>query len=246
MNIKHIAPIVSITTVMLLASTENQANDSLELSSPAFAGNGQMPAKYTCEGEGLSPALTWTGLPEGTLSVVVIMDHQPNAKPARNEESDLGSKAAGKGKSSSQKQPQSKQAEGLHWYWNMYNIPTHISTMADGKTAGTLGSNSVNHKNEYAPPCSGGPGLKTYTYHLYALSKSLDIDETEEVSAALLREKMSGLVLDSDEMAVSFERSCQSPPKPRPALENKPQQRNPPSNLPLCEKVMSTLTPINN
>lgn len=236
MNIKIIVPIVSITTMMLLISATTQANESLELSSPVFTEEGLMPVKYTCEGEAGSPPLTWNGIPDGTQSLVVIMDHQPDAKPTRNGESDSSSKAASKNKNASQSPSKSKQPEGLHWYWSMYNIPMQVSAITDGKTAGTLGSNSVNHKNEYAPPCSEGPGLKTYTYHIYALSKYLDIDEKEEVSAALLREKMNGLVLDSDDMAISFERSCQSPPKPRPAQENKQQERKPPSNLPLCEK----------
>ncbi|WP_259397434.1 YiiD C-terminal domain-containing protein, partial [Shewanella sp. SG41-4] len=37
--------------------------------------------------------------------------------------------------------------------------------------------------NEYAPPCSKGPGQKVYTFHLYALSKFLDIDSSASVSA---------------------------------------------------------------
>ena len=249
MNIKNIVPLVSITTVMLFFSVATQANNSLKLSSSAFTDKGQLPAKYTCEKEGVSPPLTWSGLPDGTQSLVMIMDHQPGAKPAkpnRDEKNDSESKVVSKDENASQKPPQSKQPEGLHWYWGMYNIPVQVSTIVDGKEVGTLGSNSVNHKNEYAPPCSGGPGLKTYTFHLYALSTSLDIDEKEEVTAALLREKMSGLVLDSDDMAVNFERSCQSPPKPRPDQENKQQEeRKPPSNLPLCEEVVSSFTSVN-
>ncbi|WP_284203250.1 YbhB/YbcL family Raf kinase inhibitor-like protein [Psychromonas marina] len=205
-----------------------------------------MPAKYTCEGEGISPALTWRGLPDGTQSLVMIMDHQPDAKPIRNKESDPQFNAAVQDTSRSLHPLRTAPFEGLHWYWSMYNIPMHVSTVAGGETVGTLGSNSVNHKEEYAPPCSRGPDLKTYTFHLYALAQPLVFKPSEEVSAALLREKMHGLVLDSDSMAVGFERHCQTPAKPHLKQKKLPQQeRKPASLLPLCEKPMNTLTSVN-
>ncbi len=229
MHIKKLVALTSITALMLLVSVATQANDSLKLGSTAFTDKGLMPVKYSCEGEGGSPPLTWSGAPDKTQSFVVIMDHQPDIRPARD----------------GQRKPELEQPEALHWYWSMYNIAPQTFAVNDGNSVGTLGSNSVNHNNEYAPPCSKGPGLKTYIFHLYALSATLDLDENIEVSQALLREKMSSLVLDSDTMSVTFERSCQNPAKPHPNRENKPQQAKPqqiePSQLPLCKKVMNTL-----
>ena len=44
---------------------------NLTLTSSAFAHNGGIPARYTCEGEDLSPELAWSGLPElGTYGTV--------------------------------------------------------------------------------------------------------------------------------------------------------------------------------
>ena len=53
---------------------------ALEITSSAFAANSAIPAKYTCDGEDLSPELSWTGVPERTKSLVLIMD-DPDAPP---------------------------------------------------------------------------------------------------------------------------------------------------------------------
>jgi Raf kinase inhibitor-like YbhB/YbcL family protein len=40
----------------------------------AFAHGGAIPRVFTCEGDNISPALTWAGEPEGTQSFALIMD----------------------------------------------------------------------------------------------------------------------------------------------------------------------------
>ena len=44
------------------------------LTSSAFEANGRIPVRYSCEGADLSPPLAIAGLPEGTLSLALIMD----------------------------------------------------------------------------------------------------------------------------------------------------------------------------
>jgi Raf kinase inhibitor-like YbhB/YbcL family protein len=44
------------------------------LSSPAFSTGQVIPAKYTCDGENLSPPLQWSGAPPGTRSFVLIIE----------------------------------------------------------------------------------------------------------------------------------------------------------------------------
>ncbi len=46
----------------------------MELKSTAFQEGGRIPAKYTCEGQDISPPLTWDGVPEQTQSFALIMD----------------------------------------------------------------------------------------------------------------------------------------------------------------------------
>jgi Raf kinase inhibitor-like YbhB/YbcL family protein len=46
----------------------------MKLTSPAFPEGGAIPARYTCDGEDVSPPLEWSGLPEGTKSLSMICD----------------------------------------------------------------------------------------------------------------------------------------------------------------------------
>ena len=40
-----------------------EATVTFRLTSPAFADGGDIPLKYTCEGQDFSPPLTWSGVP---------------------------------------------------------------------------------------------------------------------------------------------------------------------------------------
>lgn len=46
----------------------------LDLTSTAFLTGETIPMKYTCDGKNVSPSLAWKGVPEGTQSLVLIMD----------------------------------------------------------------------------------------------------------------------------------------------------------------------------
>jgi Raf kinase inhibitor-like YbhB/YbcL family protein len=44
------------------------------LQSSGFEHKGAIPARYSCEGDDFSPALSWSGVPEGTRSLALIVD----------------------------------------------------------------------------------------------------------------------------------------------------------------------------
>ncbi len=46
----------------------------MKISSPAFAHNGSIPAKYTCDGEDKSPPLVIGNVPSGAKSLALIVD----------------------------------------------------------------------------------------------------------------------------------------------------------------------------
>jgi Raf kinase inhibitor-like YbhB/YbcL family protein len=50
----------------------------MEITSSAFREGEKLPRRYTCDGENLSPPLSWSGLPEGVQSLVLIC-HDPDA-----------------------------------------------------------------------------------------------------------------------------------------------------------------------
>lgn len=47
---------------------------SMKLKSPAFENNQYMPAKVSCEGEGVNPALIIEDIPQGAKSIALIVD----------------------------------------------------------------------------------------------------------------------------------------------------------------------------
>ena len=46
----------------------------LRLTSAAFRQGGDIPKKYTCDGDNVSPPFAWSGAPEGTRSFLLICD----------------------------------------------------------------------------------------------------------------------------------------------------------------------------
>jgi len=44
------------------------------LKSPAFINGSTIPKKYTCEGDNISPELTWENYPNGTVSLVLLCE----------------------------------------------------------------------------------------------------------------------------------------------------------------------------
>jgi Raf kinase inhibitor-like YbhB/YbcL family protein len=44
------------------------------LTSAAFHVDGAIPARFTCDGRNVSPAMAWTGVPDGTAWLVLIVD----------------------------------------------------------------------------------------------------------------------------------------------------------------------------
>jgi hypothetical protein len=56
---------------------------SIKITSTAFAEGKAIPKKYTGEGVDVSPALTWSGLPQGTKELALICDDPdaPTPKP---------------------------------------------------------------------------------------------------------------------------------------------------------------------
>ena len=69
------AAFVNLLT-MLPASGDAKGASSvtLTLTSPAFAEGGEIPRRYTCEGQDASPPLVWSAPPSGTKSLALIVD----------------------------------------------------------------------------------------------------------------------------------------------------------------------------
>ena len=69
------AKLILVLSVFLSAFTQQA---TLTVTSAAFTPGGMIPAKYSCEGAGVSPPLTITDIPAGTRSLAIIV-HDPDA-----------------------------------------------------------------------------------------------------------------------------------------------------------------------
>jgi Raf kinase inhibitor-like YbhB/YbcL family protein len=99
------------------------------------------------------------------------------------------------------------------WYWILYDIPaTATGLPRNVRGVGTLGSNTVNDRCEYAPPHSKGPGDKTYIYTVYALSSPIRLDvEPAAVGRDVLLSAMKDKILASAQLHVVYARDV--PPR---------------------------------
>jgi len=59
-----------------------EATMALKIHSPAFADGGEIPSKYTCEGDDIAPPLEWKGVPGNARSLVLIVDDPDAPDPA--------------------------------------------------------------------------------------------------------------------------------------------------------------------
>lgn len=60
---------------------ERRQTARMALSSPAFAFNGRLPVRFTADGEGVSPPLAWDAAPDGTESLVMIVEDADSPTP---------------------------------------------------------------------------------------------------------------------------------------------------------------------
>ena len=98
------------------------------------------------------------------------------------------------------------------WNWVLYNLPG--STMGLAKNSSGIGTSGLSSHTvvAYAPPQSVGPGLKQYTFTLYALSSIPDVPNNPSlVTGDVLTHAIGGLTLGSTSLNLSYSRTAPSP-----------------------------------
>jgi Raf kinase inhibitor-like YbhB/YbcL family protein len=124
---------------------------ALTLTSTAFAHDGAIPARHTCEGDDISPPLQWSGAPDGTKCFVLVVDDPDAPDPA---------------------------APKMTWvHWILYDIPPSASAIAEGVAPEALPSGTREGLNDWKRTGYGGPcppvGRHRYFHKLYALDAPL-------------------------------------------------------------------------
>ena len=89
----------------------------------------------------------------------------------------------------------------------LFNIPSSTSGFTStSDVKGSFGQNFQGRSLGYTPPCSQGPGDKTYTFTVYALNSILDIAPTQATEAAV-EKLIEGKVLASSSLSVTYARA---------------------------------------
>lgn len=68
------SPPVSATTISPETTEGEPEPTTLVLTSAAFLHEETIPQKYTCDGDDISPPLSWSDPPEGTKSFALLVD----------------------------------------------------------------------------------------------------------------------------------------------------------------------------
>ncbi len=132
---------------------------TLTITSPAFKTDQSIPSLFTCEGQDISPPLTFSGIPEGTKSLVLIVDDPDAPDPA---------------------------APKMTWvHWLLYNLPP--DTHGISEKAADLPAAARPGVNDFKSDRYGGPsppiGKHRYYFKLYALDTILpDLDQPSKSS----------------------------------------------------------------
>ena len=73
-KLHEMKPIWFALAIFLGGIFNMNAASSISVSSPAFQGGGDIPAKFTCNGTNVSPELQISGIPNDAKSLVLIVD----------------------------------------------------------------------------------------------------------------------------------------------------------------------------
>ena len=153
---------------------------TLTLRSDAFEHQGSIPAKHTCEGADVSPALRWSGVPQGTRSLVLIVD-DPDAPD-----------------------PKAPRMTWVHWL--LYDLPADATGLPEGVArlpAGTREGVNDWRRTGYGGPCPP-IGRHRYFHKLYALDTVLG--DLGTPTKARLEEAMQGHVIAQAELIGTYQK----------------------------------------
>ncbi|MDB5431118.1 MAG: YbhB/YbcL family Raf kinase inhibitor-like protein [Caulobacter sp.] len=161
-----------ITKILYQEEASQAAPEIISLRSPAFVDGGIIPVRYTADGSGLSPPLSWRGAPGRAASLVIVVEDadSPTLNPLVHAiVHDLPAVDGGL-------------EEGA--------LPSGQGGEADP----AMGRNSFFKTGWLAPDPPPGHGAHRYVFQIFALDYRLDLDKPpgRGVLAQLMRGHVVG------------------------------------------------------
>jgi Raf kinase inhibitor-like YbhB/YbcL family protein len=156
--------------------------EGITVASSAFSKAGTIPIKYTEDGEGLSPPLTWADEPSDTAAIVLIIEDADSPTPH-------------------------PLVHAIAWNLSARDRAIGEGAMKSSTSKGqkiALGKNSF-LCSEYLPPDPPpGHGEHRYVFQLFALDQVLEIAEVPGRTALL--EAMEGHVISKGLLIATYQR----------------------------------------
>lgn len=157
----------------------------MNLSSTAFAHNGAIPPKYTCDGRDLSPPLAWSGVPPEAKSLALVVEDPDAPDPA---------------------------APSMTWvHWVLYNIPPECDGLPEAVR--TLPAHALQGLNDWKRTGYGGPcppvGRHRYFHRLYALDALLP--DLRRPTRGKLQAAMKGHVIAEAALLGTYQKGKRHP-----------------------------------
>lgn len=150
---------------------------AMKLQSPAFTDHSELPRKYTCQGDDVSPPLQWSNIPAGAKSVALIVD-DPDAPD-----------------------PNAPKMTWVHWL--LFDIPTSVRELPEALSS--LPDGAREGLNDWKRTGYGGPcppiGRHRYFFKLYALDSLLRLSRPTK---AQLEAAMQGHILAQAELVGTY------------------------------------------
>ena len=152
----------------------------LTLSSPSFTPQGEIPSRFTCEDDDVSPALSWSGVPSAAKSLALVVD-DPDAPD-----------------------PKAPKMTWVHWI--VYDLPPTSTGLPEAATG--LPDGALEGKNDWKRTGYGGPcppvGRHRYFHKLYALDTVLG--DLGTPTKAALEQAMKGHVLEEAQLVGTYQK----------------------------------------
>ena len=152
----------------------------MDLSSTAFVQGGDIPRKYTCEGDDIAPALSWSDVPDRIQSLALIVDDPDAPDPA---------------------------APTMTWvHWVLFDIPPGATEIPEGSRPLPEGCrDGLNdwHRTGYGGPCPP-VGRHRYFFKLYALD--MQLAGLQRPTKAELERAIQGHVLAQAQLVGTYQK----------------------------------------
>ena len=150
----------------------------IQVFSPAFKGGGMIPSKYTCDGENISPALQWQGVPPAARSIAIISDD-----------------------------PDAPMGTWVHWVlFNLPAETEQLSEKIAAEA--TLANGAKHGTNDFRKLGYGGPcppnGTHRYFFKVYCLD--IVLNEPAGITKRQLLDAMHGHVLANGQLMGKYKR----------------------------------------